>query len=139
MRKYLNTLLFIEIVATTIVLAGGLMFGALSWGFVGFLIAGFMSIIIIAPVVLIYALINLMDRVKILEERLLKRKVLTKKDLNTDIENEDVWENLNNGLQPTYKGKIVEDEEIELCKHCGYQLFKEDKECPFCHEKRNKK
>ena len=89
----------------------------MNYGFVGFLVVGLLSLIIVAPVVLTYAVNDLLDRVQILEEKLLKKKVLTKKDLSAPVKDEEILE-------------------IELCKVCGYQLFEEDTECPNCHTKK---
>ena len=136
MRKYLGIMLVVEVIAVSISIFGGLIFGLMSYGFVGFLVVGLLSLIIVAPVVLMYAVNDLLDRVQILEEKLLKKKVLTKKDLSAPIKDEEIWENTNAHLQPTNrKGEVVVDN-IELCKVCGYQLFEEDTECPNCHTKK---
>ena len=135
MRKYLGIMLVVEIVAVAISIVGGLIFGVMSYGFIGFLIAVILSLIVVAPVVLTYAVNDLLDRVDVLETKLMKKKVLTKKNLTAPVE-EEIWENTNAHLQPTTrKGEIVVDN-IELCKVCGYQLFDEDTECPNCHTKR---
>jgi len=83
MRKYLGIMLILEIIAVAIAILGGLIFGVMSYGFIGFLVAVLVSLIIVAPVVLMYAVNDLLDRVEILEDKLLKKKVLTKKDLST--------------------------------------------------------
>ena len=135
MRKYLGIMLILEIIAVAIVILGGLIFGVMSYGFIGFLVSVLVSLIIVAPVVLMYAVNDLLDRVEILEDKLLKKKVLTKKDLSTPAKEEEIWENTNAHLQPTNrKGDVVVDN-VEFCKVCGYQLFEEDTECPNCHTK----
>lgn len=135
MRKYLGIMLVVEIIAVAFSILGGLIFGVMSYGFIGFLVAVLISLVIVAPVVLMYAVNDLLDRVDVLETKLMKKKVLTKKDLTAPVE-EEIWENANAHLQPkTRKGDIVVDN-VELCKVCGYQLFDEDTECPNCHTKR---
>lgn len=135
MRKYLGIMLVVEIIAVAFSILGGLIFGVMSYGFIGFLVAVLISLVIVAPVVLMYAVNDLLDRVDVLETKLMKEKVLTKKDLTAPVE-EEIWENTNAHLQSkTRKGYIVVDN-IELCKVCGYQLFDEDTECPNCHTKR---
>ena len=135
MRKYLGIMLILEIIAVAIVILGGLIFGVMSYGFIGFLVAVLLSLIVVAPVVLMYAVNDLLDRVEILEDKLLKKKVLTKKDLSTPVKEEEIWENTNAHLQPkNRKGDVIVDD-VEFCKVCGYQLFEEDTECPNCHTK----
>jgi len=138
MKKYLGALFVVELVA--VIFGIGVMFVVAinAMGAMGVVFALLLAIVFIAPVVILYAVLNLLDRVEILEDKLLKKKVLTKKDLETPVKEDIIWENENSKLQPTFKGKIIADEEVELCKNCGYQMFPEDTECPNCHTKRNK-
>lgn len=72
---------------------------------------------------LLMALNNALNRIERLETALLEKKIIKEKDLEEK-------------RQPTYteikEGQI---DGVSLCKHCGYQIFEEDIECPNCKNK----
>ena len=73
MRRYLGIMLVAEIIAVAISIVGALIIGMKSYGFMGLLVVIIISLIIVAPVVLMYAVNDLLDRVKILEDKIIVR------------------------------------------------------------------
>jgi len=76
---------------------------------------------------LVQALDNALQRIDVLENALLEKKVLKEKDFL-------------NATQPAnFAGGGVDipatTETVSLCEKCGYQLFPEDTECPHCKHK----
>ncbi|MDE7182522.1 MAG: zinc ribbon domain-containing protein [Clostridia bacterium] len=68
--------------------------------------------------ILIWALDNCIFRIEVLENILNKKGIVEERDVQIEVD-----------------GFVDEKEEdINYCKHCGYQLFKEDKVCPNCGE-----
>ena len=68
--------------------------------------------------ILIWALDNCIFRIEVLESILNKKGIVEERDVQIEVD----------GFADE------KEEDINYCKHCGYQLFKEDKVCPNCGE-----
>jgi rubrerythrin len=79
--------------------------------------------------ILLYGLDSALTRIEILENSLLRRKILKEDDFDFN------YSEVNTTKKDELKkhGRIIEgNENITYCTECGYQLFPEDKFCPNC-------
>ncbi|MDE6475024.1 MAG: zinc ribbon domain-containing protein [Clostridia bacterium] len=95
----------------------------------------YFSISSIIELILLFSLDNAIKRITILENVLLEKGVIEKKELNMNDVTEKENFNDTDGTAKDTDNIDLEAEGITFCKECNYQLFPEDEVCPYCGAK----